>query len=189
MRRATSTSRPSMGCWRSSIPKRAVPPGEPGTIVRNLFLPFRETTILLRYDTEDMVRPLADSLGCRLRHLATTNLLGKRRLAVRHEAGWTFPRDVLEALEAVEAVTLPARCGFRAVPGGVAVEVAVRPGRNTAAVQREIWQALEGQAGPVRDLRLVDDPSELYQPLPLRCDLREAGFALSQREVMAMVAD
>jgi hypothetical protein len=50
-------------------------------------------------------------LACTLRtQPATSDLLGKRRLAVRHDAGWTFPRQVLEALEALEAVPLPARC-------------------------------------------------------------------------------
>jgi hypothetical protein len=132
-----------------------------------------------------MVRPLDDALGCRLRHLpATTNLLGKRRLAVRHEAGWTFPREVMEAVEAIEAVPLPARCGFRAVPDGVAVEVAVRPGLDTAAVRGAIWQALEERAVPVRELRLVDDLRDLRQPLPLRCDLREMGFAVPQRDAV-----
>ena len=75
--------------------------GEPGTIVATPFAPYRETTILLRYDTEDMVRPLAAPLTCSLRNLpvATSDVLGKRRLSVRHDDGWTFPRDVLEALE------------------------------------------------------------------------------------------
>jgi len=55
------------------------------------------------------------------------------RLAVRHEeGGWTFPRDVLEALEACEEVPLPARHGFWAVPGSVAVEVVIRGSRSRA---------------------------------------------------------
>ena len=95
------------------------------------FAPFRETTLLLRYDTEDVVRPLTGPFDCSLRHLpATSNLLAKLRLAVRHDcegndwtAGWVFPRQILEALEAVDAVPLPARCGFGAVAGGVEVEV------------------------------------------------------------------
>ena len=152
-------------------------PGEPGTIVATPFPPFRETTLLLRYDTEDMVRPLADAPTCRLRHQpATTNLLGKRRLAVRHEDGWTCPRDVLEALEAHDAVPLPARCGFRAVPGGVAVEVAVRPGLDTSTVRRALRDRLEEHAVPLRKLHLVEDPRDLGRPLPLRCDLRELAF-------------
>ncbi|HEX5505350.1 MAG TPA: AMP-binding protein, partial [Thermomicrobiales bacterium] len=152
-------------------------PGEPGTIVATPFPPFRDTTILLRYDTEDVVRPVAGPLACTLRHLpATTDLLGKLRLAVRNEHGWTFPRDVAEALEAVEAVPLPARYGYRAEAGGVAVEAVVRAGLATPAVRREIEERLAERGVPVRRLRLVEDPRQLRRPLPLRCDLRETSF-------------
>ncbi|HEY3231366.1 MAG TPA: AMP-binding protein [Roseiflexaceae bacterium] len=150
--------------------------GEIGTIVATPFPPFRETTILLRYNTQDVVRPIAEPLTCSLRHLpATTNLLGKQRLAVRHDGGWTFPRDVLEALEAVEAVPLPARCGFWAVPGGVAVEVVTR--EDTPGIRRTIAQGLEAGGVPVRELYLVEHCSQLRHPLPLRCDLRETSFS------------
>jgi hypothetical protein len=139
------------------------------------FPPFRETTLLLRYDTEDVARPLAGPLACSLRTLpATTTLLGKRRLAVRHDGGWTYPRDVLEALEAVEAVPLPARCGFRAVPGGVAVEVVAR--EDTPAARRAIAARLAARGVPLRELHLVRQPRQLRRPLPLRCDLRETSF-------------
>src|SRR5205085_11111154 len=85
-------------------------PGATGTLVATPFPPFKETTLLLRYDTEDVARPLAGPFDCSLRHQpATTNLLGKLRLAARHDGGWTYPRDVLEALEADDAVPLPAR--------------------------------------------------------------------------------
>ncbi len=103
------------------------PPGRVGTLVVTPFPALRETTLLLRYDTEDVVRTLAAPPTCSRRtHPATSDLLGKRRLAVSHDAGSTYPRDVLEALESVESVPLPARCGFWAIPGGLAVEVAVR---------------------------------------------------------------
>ncbi len=94
-----------------------VEPGEPGVIVATPLPPFRETTVLLRYNTEDVVRPISGPLTCSLRRVpATTNLLGKARLSVRHEDGWTFVRDVLEGLESVEEVPLPARYGFWTVP-------------------------------------------------------------------------
>ena len=139
--------------------------------------PYRETTLLLRYDTEDVVRALdAVPLTCELRNLpATGDVLGKLRLSARHEHGWTFPRDVLEALEAVEAVPLPARCGFWSVPGGVALEAVVRG--DSPDVGREIGDRLEARGVPLRELRLVDDGRALQRPLPLRCDLREASFA------------
>jgi acyl-CoA synthetase (AMP-forming)/AMP-acid ligase II len=151
--------------------------GKPGTIVATPFAPYRETTILLRYDTEDVVRPLAPPLTCSLRNLpaATSDLLGKLRLSVRHEDGWTFPRDVLEALESIEEVPLPARCGFWAVPGGVAVEVVTRSGDRPVA-RRMIEDQLETRQVPLKELHLRTHPGELQQPLPLRCDLRETSF-------------
>jgi hypothetical protein len=130
---------------------------------------------LLRYDTEDVVRRLDDAPICGLRHLpATGDLLGKVRLAVQHEHGWTFPRDVLEALEAIEDVPLPARCGFWAIPGGVAIEVVTRT--DTSELRRSIERGLEEHGVPVRALDLVTDRRQLRRPLPLRCDLREATF-------------
>jgi phenylacetate-CoA ligase len=156
----------------------AAQPGEAGSLVATPFAPFRETTILLRYDTEDMVQALEEPLTCNLSHLqGTSNVLGKRRLSVRHQDGWAFPRDVLEALEVLETVPLPARCGFWAVPGGVAVEVRVRSA--TPAVHRAVEHSLEDHGVSVRELRLVEDPRELRHPLPFRCDLKEASFGPS----------
>jgi phenylacetate-CoA ligase len=158
----------------TGAPARA---GHAGALIVTPLPPYRETTLLLRYDTEDVVRPVAGPLGCRLRHLtATSDLLGKLRLAVRHDHGWTFPREVVEALEAVEAVPLPARYGFRAVPGGVAVEVVARDAGPAA--RDRIAQSLEEHGVPLRGLQVVAHPSELQHPVPLRCDLRETSFGL-----------
>jgi hypothetical protein len=99
--------------------------------------------------------------------------------AVRHEeeeGGWTFAREVLEALEGVDEVPLPARYGFWAVPGGVGVEVVAR--RTEPRVRRAIEARLEEQGVPVRELNLVEHRSELRRPLPLRCDLKETSFSM-----------
>jgi len=150
--------------------------GEVGTIVATPFPPFRESTILLRYNTEDVVRAISGPLTCDLRNIpATSNLLGKQRLSVRHDNGWTFVRDVVEALEDVEDVPTPARYGFWAVPGGVAVEVAVRT--ISASARRQVDDALHRKRVPVRALRLVEDPSELDQVIPVRSDMREGSLA------------
>jgi hypothetical protein len=82
---------------------------------------------------------------------------------------------VLEALECVEDVPLPARCGFWAVPGGVAVEVVTWYGDETA-VRRLMCDQLESRHVPVRELYLREHPGELERPLPLRCDLSETSF-------------
>ena len=90
--------------------------------------------MLLRYDTRDAVRALAGPLELQPQGVpATGPIEGKLDLAVRHPDGWTTPRDVLEALEGLDAVPLPARCGFRGVAGGVAVEVVTR--RDTPATR------------------------------------------------------
>ena len=122
------------------------------------------------------MRPLAGPLTCPMRALpATTNLLGKQKLSVRHDDGWTLMRDVIEPLESVPAIALPARYGFQATPGrcrrrsGLAVA--------DAAVRREIESALFERGVPLRRLDLRADRSELQQPLPLRCDLKETSFA------------
>ena len=113
--------------------------------------------MVLRYNTEDVVDSLAGPFTCRLRDWpATSDIQGKLRLSVRHDRGWTYPRDVLEALEAVEEdVPLPARCGFWAVSGGVAVEAVVRAA--TPLARRQIETALEAQGVPLRELHLVED--------------------------------
>jgi phenylacetate-CoA ligase len=150
--------------------------GEAGTLVVTPFPPYRETTLLLRYDTQDVVRVLPSALSCSLKHLpATSNLLGKRGMAVHHEGGWTFPREVLEALEAVEELPLHARCGFWAVPGGVALEVQSR--ESTPELHRKIQDNLHAWGVPVQSLRLVEPGQALQHALPLRCDLRELQFA------------
>jgi len=155
-------------------------PGEPGTLVLTPLPPYRDTTLVLCYNTEDVVRTVTAPLTCRLRHLpAVSPLLGKLRLAVRHADGWTFPRDVLEALEAVEEVPLPARCGFWAVPGGVAVDVVARGDLGVA--RRKIERRLDDRGVSLRELHLLDpaDRGLVHNPLPWRGDLRELTFSAS----------
>ncbi|WP_107263151.1 phenylacetate--CoA ligase family protein [Plantactinospora sp. BB1] len=155
---------------------RPVGADEPGVVVATPLPPFRDTTVLLRYNTEDVVRPVTGPLTCDMRRIpASTNLLGKLKLAVRHDDGWVFVRDVVEALDSVDAVVLPARYGFWAVPGGVAVEVVARS--DDAATREAIGTALEERGVPLRDLRVITDRADLQHPRPLRCDLREGSMA------------
>jgi acyl-CoA synthetase (AMP-forming)/AMP-acid ligase II len=160
-----------------------VEPGAIGTLVGTPFPPYRETTPVLRFDTEDLVQQIEGPLDCRWRDLpSTSNILGKRRLAVRHADGWTTPRDVLEALEALEVVPLPAHCALRANGSGVIVEVFVRDLGPTA--RSAIGDSLEEHGVPLRELRLVDHPGDLHSPLPLRGDLRELSFAPPEADRM-----
>jgi phenylacetate-CoA ligase len=158
--------------------------GECGTIVTTPFAPFRETTLVLRYDTQDVVRALGAGgpLTCRLKNLpAVSNVQGKLKLSVKHESGWTFPRDIMEALEAqdlADEVPLPARFGFWAVPGGVAVDAIIREGADLRSASRKIEKALEARGVPLRKLNLLVDKSQLRNPFPLRGDLRETSFSM-----------
>jgi phenylacetate-coenzyme A ligase PaaK-like adenylate-forming protein len=168
---------PSQGLLEVLDPDTSEPalPSKPGTILATPFPPYREASVVLRYDTEDVVYPLAGPLDCNLKHWpATSDLQGKLRLSARGPEGWTHPRQILEALEAVEELALPARCGFWAEPGGVVVEILAQGGG--ASLRRKIGLSLEGQGVPLWELVLVEDPGRLRRPLPLRCDLREASF-------------
>ncbi len=178
---------PGQGLVEVVDPETATPvlPGEAGTIVVTPFPPYRDTTILLRYDTEDTARPIAGPLSCSLRTMpATTNTLGKLRLSVRHDRGWTYPRDVLEVLESLEEVPLPARFGFWTVPDGVAVEIVTRA--NGMAFRGRVQRQLEERGVPVREIRLLEHAGRLLHPMPLRCDLRESSFALPTTAVPAV---
>ena len=148
-------------------------PGEPGRIIATPFFPFRETTMLLRYDTGDLVRALPELPSCSMRHLpATSDLLGKQKHAARLGDGWlVFSRDVLEAVESVADVPLPGRVRWETAPGGLAVTVAVRPGCDLAAARRALSAALATRGVPVAALELVHGP--LPGAFPWRADQRE----------------
>jgi hypothetical protein len=69
---------------------------------------------------------------------------------------------------------LPARYGFWAVSGGVAVEVVAR--QDTPAVRGAIEHSLAEHGVPVQALHLLEEPGHLQHPRALRCDLRETSF-------------
>lgn len=146
-------------------------PGGVATLVATVLPPFRETTLLLRYDMEDLFQTLDAEPACGTPGTAVGMILGKRSLSVRHPDGrWTCPRHVLEALEALDEVPLPARCGFWASGDGVAVEVVV-PGA-AADVRRKVGDSLEQWGVPLRELHIRDRRDDLARPYPLRCDGR-----------------
>ena len=125
-----------------------------------------------------MVQALPTTPTCRLRHMpATGPLLGKQRYAVQHEQGWTFQRQIAEALEALEEVTLPARYGFWASDDGKGVEVEALVPCVTTEIRRKIEMSLEHWEVPLRALHLTTCNQDLRQPCPLRGDLREQMFA------------
>jgi hypothetical protein len=163
---------PTSGLAEVVDPETGAPaaPGAVGTVVATPFRPYRDTTVLLRFDTGDAVRALSGPATCELRNLpATGQLLGKLSGAVRHDGGWTFAREVAEALEAVDAVPLPARYGYRAVPGGVAVEVFVRPGCDVTAARKIVGDELETRGVPLRSLSTTSERCGGYSSRSARC--------------------
>ena len=138
-------------------------------------LPLKIGDLLLRYDSEDLVRPVIPPLRCDLRSLptATSQVQGKLQHAIRTDSGYVCPRPVLEALEALEAVPLPARYSARAVSGGLALAILVRD--PTTSAKRQVRNALDAAGVPLAHLELVDDRRYLGSPLPRRCDMREPG--------------
>jgi len=150
-------------------------PGEAGSLVLTPFYPYRESSVLLRYDTGDIVRTLVDRPKCSLKaHPATGALLGKGRFCLRTESGWFGPRDILEILEPNTAIPLPVRFGFWEEQDGLKLQVAVR--EVTDALQQEISAQLRSAGIPVRTLQLVNDPAQLEHPFPWRGDLHESSF-------------
>ena len=170
---------PSHGLLEVYNPQTATlaEPGEFGALVATPFPPYRETTLVLRFNTEDMVQVLPTTPTCRLRHMpATGSLLGKQRSAVQHEQGWTFQRQIAEALEAIEEVPLPARYGFWATESGKGVEIEVFVPYATSGLRRKIEASLEQWQVPIGALHLVTRKQGLRYPCPLRGDLREQMF-------------
>ncbi|HEX2915850.1 MAG TPA: AMP-binding protein [Chloroflexia bacterium] len=158
---------------------RLAQPGETGNLVVTPFPPYRETTLLLRYNTRDAVRVLDQNPGCVLAHWpATGPLLGKQDLAIACSQGYIYPRQIVEALEAIEEVPLPARFSLQPGRSGVVVQVALNSNAllTTGYLSGKIAASLIEQGIPLEDLQLVANPHELKQPFPWRADLREYSF-------------
>jgi phenylacetate-CoA ligase len=98
-------------------------PGALGTVVITPFYPYRECMPVLRYDTRDVVRRLADApLDCSLAGIpACSRILGKADDPATG-AGLSA-RELVEALEALPGAPWPARYAVRSHDGGLWVEV------------------------------------------------------------------
>jgi phenylacetate-CoA ligase len=169
---------PTQGLLEVHNPETNAPalPGEIGTIVGTPFAPYRDATVVLRYDTQDVVRVLPEAPTCSMKNMpATGDVQGKLKLSIRHDKGWTFVRDVAEALECLQEVPLPARYAFRPVLGGVGVEVVTRS--QSCEVRHKVEASLEARGVPLKELRLLEDRAQLRSSIPLRGDLRETSFS------------
>jgi phenylacetate-CoA ligase len=152
-----------------------VQPGGAGRLVLTPFFPYREASIILRYDTGDLVRTLIEPCTCSLNHSpAVSTLIGKQRFCVQTTKGWFGPRDILNVLEPMDAVPLPVRCELRAMDNALDLTVVVR--EATDALHRTLTDRFELSGIPLKQLRLAIDPTQLEQPLPWRGDLHELSY-------------
>jgi phenylacetate-coenzyme A ligase PaaK-like adenylate-forming protein len=154
---------------------RPAEPGELGVLTFTPVHPYRETTLLLRLFSGDVVRRLADDdLGCELAQLpATSRVLGKRQ-HMRDIAGRTVtPRDILELIEADPAAVLPSRWATEAAHDGMVLHVLGRDG-ELAERTHERGLAL---GLPLSRVVVHDELDTMPPTAPVRADLRELRFA------------
>lgn len=138
-------------------------PGEVGMLVVTPYTQYRDTTLLLRYATGDLVRvlPAGEPVACSMAGMpATSRLLGRTY-------GALTTRAILDLLQAVPDVPLPSRY---ALDGNVLHVVA---GESCRSQLEERVGAL-----PLTGLVLVEDAADLPEPCRVRADLTEHSFEL-----------
>lgn len=164
--------RPDQGCVEVLDPDTLLPaaPGTVGILTVTPYVTYRETTILLRYMTGDLVRVLeGERLDCEMAGLPATSRILGREVAV----GLTT-RDVLDLLQAERELPLPTRFAVDSTSGGPVLHVV------SGQADRRVLARLEGRAAslglPLRGIVLVRDPSDLPALCPVRADLMEHSF-------------
>lgn len=152
--------------------------GALGVLTVTPYAAYRDTTVLLRYLTGDLVRvlPDGDRLGCELAGVPATSRVLGRVLPQAGGAPWSAltTRDVLDLLQAERAVPLPTRFALEGTPNGPILHV-MAPGAGRTLLAR-IEERAADLALPLRGVVLVDDPADLPAPCPVRADLREGSF-------------
>lgn len=149
-----------------------VGPGDLGSVVVTPYFPFRDCMPVLRYDTRDLVRTVADDdLRCELAGTPGTSLiLGKsdRGLAA------VLDRDLIEALEAAPSRPWPLRYVIESRAGHPLVHV--RADQFTGMSADEVTRLLFAY-GVSADVTLDDDlPNVGPGRRMVRADLMETTF-------------
>jgi len=135
-------------------------PGDVGTLVVTPYYPYRETTLVLRLATGDLVRCLEAEPGCSLARLpATSRLLGKMALCPAGGERPLYQREVLELLEAERGVPLP--CSYAVQPAADGYDLHVLVWREEPALLARLQQRAADRGLPLRKLELHDDPSTM----------------------------
>jgi phenylacetate-CoA ligase len=130
---------------------------------------------VFRYDTRDVVRPIADEeLSCEVSGLpATSKVLGKPDQLLRlGPSDVVTPRQLADAVEALPTQSWPAR--FRAVIEDGRIRLTL-PESAVAGLGETAAAGHFADNGIDVDLRLVPDDEARTLRL-LRCDLRETTF-------------
>ena len=144
-------------------------PGAIGELTVTPYAAYRDTTMLLRYATGDLVRvlPDGDPVDCELAAVpATSKILG------RMSGSAISTRDILELLQGEPALPLPTRY---AVSGdGDMLYVVGDPGE--IAVLARLEERITELAMPLHGIVIVEDPAKLPAPCHIRADLRERSF-------------
>ncbi|MGW5399161.1 phenylacetate--CoA ligase family protein [Streptomyces sp. NPDC003952] len=149
-------------------------PGEVGGLVVTPYAQYRDTTLLLRYETGDLVRrlPDAETPACSLSAMpATSRILGRQSGGVRD----LTTRAVLDVLQAERAIPLPTRFAVVEDPGGPLL-YAVAGRAATPALLARVEE--RSRHLPLAGVVLVKDLDELPLPCPARADLIEHSFEL-----------
>ncbi|MEU8141191.1 AMP-binding protein [Nonomuraea sp. NPDC048901] len=146
-------------------------PGAHGVLVVTPYTTYRDTTLLLRYVTGDIVKvlPEGEQPACELAAVpATSRVLG------RLSPSSVTTRDVLDLLQAEREIPLPTRYVLEETRSGPVLHAV------TGNVSRALVSRLEERAAdlglPLRGIELVDDPAALPGLCRVRADLREHTF-------------
>jgi phenylacetate-coenzyme A ligase PaaK-like adenylate-forming protein len=156
---------------------RPAAPGEVGALVVTPFFPYRDTTLVWRLDTGDLVRRLDPGAPLTCEHAAipaTSPVLGKLALAAAAGGHPIGQRDILDLLEADEEIPLPCRYAVEPAEDGFDLHVLAR--RESGALASRLRGGAADRALPLRRLRLYTAREEMPRTLPMRADLREATF-------------
>lgn len=148
-------------------------PGDVGSLVVTPYLPYRETTLVLRLATGDLVRTLTERpTTCQYAELpATSPLLGKATASATAGGRPFHQRDVLEVLEAERAVPLPVRYALEVADDGV--DLHVRVVEDDPALRDRLEAGAAERGLPLRKLVLHDDDATMPPPQFQRAWLRE----------------
>jgi phenylacetate-CoA ligase len=150
-------------------------PGEIGSLVITPFPPYRETTVILRLATGDLVRRLPAEPTCELAgQPATSRLFGKAALALGTGERPLYQRDILELLEAQPRLPAPMRYGVDAVADGFDLHV---HGPEEPALQVDLEQRAADAGLPVRKIVLHSSPEDVPRPAFTRALLHETVVA------------